>query len=158
MYYHSVIGGTGSGLGDRVAEALSVDYGKKPKMTYTVWPSPRLSTCVVENYNAALCSNFLLEHVDLAMMLDNEQLYKVCSNQMGIEDPKYADINRLIAQHASSMFATMRFGGSINSDMNDILTRTIPYPRQHFLIPSIANLQSEDKEHQDSQSVTKLGE
>ena len=147
MLYHSVIGGTGSGTAENAVERCSVDYGKKPKMSYTVWPSPRLSTCVLDNYNAILSSSMLIEHIDLTMMLDNEQLYKVCSKQMGIEDPKYADINRLIAQHASSMFATMRFGGSINFNINDILTRIIPYPRIHFLIPSIANLQSEDKEH-----------
>ena len=144
MFYHSVVGGTGSGCAERLAENLSIEYGKKTKMSYTVWSSPKLSTCVVEDYNTALSINFLIEHLDAITMLDNEQLYKVCSKQMGIEDPKYADVNRLIATHASSMFATMRFGGSINSSMTDIMTRTIPYPRIHFLIPSIANIQSED--------------
>ena len=72
MFYHSVIGGTGSGVGESVAIAMSVEHRKKPKMSYTVWPSPRLSTCVVENYNAILCSGFLIEHIDLVMMLDNE--------------------------------------------------------------------------------------
>jgi tubulin alpha len=40
MVFHSVGGGTGSGLGSLLLERLSVDYGKKSKLGYTIYPSP----------------------------------------------------------------------------------------------------------------------
>ena len=40
MVFHSVGGGTGSGLGSLLLERLSVDYGKKSKLGFTVFPSP----------------------------------------------------------------------------------------------------------------------
>ncbi|KAF8299272.1 hypothetical protein TcBrA4_0064560 [Trypanosoma cruzi] len=46
--YHAVAGGTGSGLGALLLERLSVDYGRSPKLGYTVYPSPQVSTAVVE--------------------------------------------------------------------------------------------------------------
>lgn len=35
-------GGTGSGLGSLLLERLSVDYGKKSKLGFTVYPSPQV--------------------------------------------------------------------------------------------------------------------
>ncbi|KAF8664334.1 hypothetical protein HU200_054768 [Digitaria exilis] len=34
-------GGTGSGLGSLLLERLSVDYGKKSKLGFTIYPSPQ---------------------------------------------------------------------------------------------------------------------
>ena len=46
-------GGTGSGLGCLMLERLSVDYGKKSKISFTVWCCPQVATAVVEPYNTA---------------------------------------------------------------------------------------------------------
>ncbi len=35
-------GGTGSGFGSLLLERLSVDYGKKSKLDFTVYPSPQV--------------------------------------------------------------------------------------------------------------------
>jgi tubulin alpha len=78
MVYQAVGGGTGSGLGSLLLERLSVDYGKKMKMGFTVYPSPQVSTAVVEPYNSVLCTHSLLEHQDVSIMLDNEALYDIC--------------------------------------------------------------------------------
>ena len=51
MVFNAVGGGTGSGLGSLLLERLSVDYGKKSKLGFTVYPSPQISTAVVELYN-----------------------------------------------------------------------------------------------------------
>jgi tubulin alpha len=40
LVFNSVGGGTGSGLGSLLLERLSVDYGKKSKLGFTVYPSP----------------------------------------------------------------------------------------------------------------------
>ena len=49
--YNACGGGTGSGLGCLMLERLSVDYGKKSKISFTVWCCPQVATAVVEPYN-----------------------------------------------------------------------------------------------------------
>ena len=46
--YNACGGGTGSGLGCLMLERLSVDYGKKSKISFTVWCCPQVATAVVE--------------------------------------------------------------------------------------------------------------
>jgi hypothetical protein len=43
LVFHAVGGGTGSGLGSLLLERLSVDYGKKSKLGFTIYPSPQVS-------------------------------------------------------------------------------------------------------------------
>ena len=78
LVFHSVGGGTGSGFGSLLLERLSVDYGKKSKLDFCIYPSPLLSTSVVEPYNSVLSTHSLLEHTDVAFMLDNEAIYDIC--------------------------------------------------------------------------------
>ena len=40
LVFNAVGGGTGSGLGSLLLERLSVDYGKKSKLGFTIYPSP----------------------------------------------------------------------------------------------------------------------
>ena len=79
-------------------ERLSIDYGKKSKIEFAVYPSPQVSTAVVEPYNSVLCSHAMLEHSDVAFMIDNEALYDICRRNLDIERPTYTNLNRLIAQ------------------------------------------------------------
>ena len=76
MIYNAVGGGTGSGLGCLMLERLSVDYGKKSKISFTVWACPQVATAVVEPYNTVLCVHSLLEHTDVTIMYDNEALQR----------------------------------------------------------------------------------
>lgn len=98
LVFNAVGGGTGSGLGSLLLERLSVDYGKKSKLGFTVYPSPQVSTAVVEPYNSVLSTHSLLEHTDVAVMLDNEAVYDICRRSLDIERPTYTNLNRLVAQ------------------------------------------------------------
>lgn len=71
MLYHSFSGGTGSGVGSLLLEKLSVDYPKKTKIEFAIYPSPLLSSIVVEPYNSVLCMDSMLEFSDVAFMVDN---------------------------------------------------------------------------------------
>merc|ERR1712099_87430 len=87
MVYNAVGGGTGSGLACLMLERLSVDYGKKSKISFTVWACPQVATAVVEPYNTVLCVHSLLEHTDVTIMYDNEALYDICRRNLDIERP-----------------------------------------------------------------------
>ena len=96
LIFHSTGGGTGSGLGSLLLERLAVDFSRKTKMSFTITPSPQVSTAVVEPYNAVLSTRSLLEYSDLTFNLDNEALYNVCRTSLDIERPSYKNLNRLI--------------------------------------------------------------
>lgn len=59
---HAVGGGTGSGLGALILERIAADYRKKPLIGFEIYPSPKISTCIVEPYNAMLATHGLLDH------------------------------------------------------------------------------------------------
>merc|ERR1712136_398139 len=138
MIYHSFGGGTGSGFGSLLLERLSVDYGKKSKIEFAVYPSPQIATAVVEPYNSVLCAHAMMEHSDVAFMVDNEALYDICRRNLGIERPTYTNLNRLLAQCISSVTASLRFDGALNVDLTEFQTNLVPYPRIHFPLCAFA--------------------
>ncbi|KAF6038166.1 hypothetical protein EB796_003529 [Bugula neritina] len=60
LIFHSFGGGTGSGFTSLLMERLSVDYGKKSKLEFSVYPAPQISTAVVEPYNSILTTHTTL--------------------------------------------------------------------------------------------------
>jgi tubulin alpha len=135
---------------------LSVDYGKKSKLDFCVYPSPQVSTAVVEPYNSVLSTHSLLEHTDVAFMLDNEAIYDICKKSLDIEKPTYSNLNRLVAQVISSLTASLRFEGSLNVDINEFQTNLVPYPRIHFMLCSYAPVISAEKVHHEENKVAQL--
>ena len=99
LIFHSFGGGTGSGFASLLMERLSVDYGKKSKLEFCIYPAPRVSTAVVEPYNSILTTHTTLEHSDCSFLFDNEAIYSICNRGLNIERPDYIDLNRLIAQY-----------------------------------------------------------
>lgn len=43
LVFHSFGGGTGSGFTSLLMERLSVDYGKKSKLEFSIYPAPQVS-------------------------------------------------------------------------------------------------------------------
>jgi tubulin alpha len=95
--FHSFGGGTGSGLTSLLLERLKVDYPKKTKVEFAIYPSEQLSSCVVEPYNSVLCTDTMLENSEVAFMVDNQAMYDIALRNMDIEKPKFTNLNRLIA-------------------------------------------------------------
>jgi len=156
LVFSSVGGGTGSGLGALLLERLSVDYGKKPKLGFTIYPAPQVSTAVVEPYNSVLSTHALLEHTDVCVILDNEAVYDICLKSLDIATPSYANLNKLIAQVISSLTASLRFDGALNVDVTEFQTNLVPYPRIHFMLSSYAPVIASDKAFHEKLSVQEL--
>ncbi|KHG14074.1 Tubulin alpha-2 chain [Gossypium arboreum] len=144
LVFNAVGGGTGSGLGSLLLERLSVDYGKKSKLGFTVYPSPQVSTSVVEPYNSVLSTHSLLEHTDVAV------------RSLDIERPTYTNLNRLVSQVISSLTATLRFDGALNVDVTEFQTNLVPYPRIHFMLSSYAPFISAEKAYHEQLSVAEI--
>jgi len=145
LIFHSFGGGTGSGFTSLLMERLSVQYGKKTKLEFAVYPAPQVSTAVVEPYNSVLTTHTTLEHTDVAFMVDNEATYDICRTKFGIERPTYVNLNRILSQVVSSITASLRFDGALNVDLSEFQTNLVPYPRIHFPLTAYAPLISAEK-------------
>jgi tubulin alpha len=169
LVFHSFGGGTGSGFGALLMERLSVDYGKKCKLEFCVYPAPQLATSVVEPYNSILTTHTTLEHSDCSFMVDNEAIYDICRRNLDIERPNYENLNRLIAQGTSllvmirltfavvsSITASLRFDGSLNVDLNEFQTNLVPYPRIHFPLVAYSPVVSPPKAKHEKHSVQEI--
>lgn len=65
LIFHSFGGGTGSGFTSLLMERLSVDYGKKSKLEFSIYPAPQVKKLVslLKTHQAnmtELMSNYLL--------------------------------------------------------------------------------------------------
>merc|ERR1712142_190023 len=158
MATHSVGGGTGSGMGMLILERLAVDYRKKSKIGFEIYPSPNISTCIVEPYNGLLSTHWLLDHTDVSLILDNEALYHLGTNKLNVKQLSYDVLNRVIAKAISSMTAALRYDGELNVDMNEFQTNLVPFPRLHFMSTSLAPLVNEKKKERSSNNCWDLTE
>ena len=84
---HSLGGGTGSGMGTLLISKIREEYPDRMMMTFSVFPSPKVSDTVVEPYNATLSVHQLVENADECMVLDNEALYDICFRTLKLVTP-----------------------------------------------------------------------
>jgi tubulin alpha len=138
MIFHSFGGGTGSGFSALLLEHLSSEYGKMSKLEFAVYPSPRMSTAVVEPYNAVLSTHSTIENSECTFLMDNEAVYDICKRKLDIPRPGYNNLNRLIARVVSSLTTSLRFNGDLNIDLNEFQTNLVPFPRIHYPLISYA--------------------
>ncbi|XP_057802404.1 tubulin beta-1 chain-like [Salvia miltiorrhiza] len=86
---HSLGGGTGSGMGTLLISKIREEYPDRMMLTFSVFPSPKVSDTVVEPYNATLSVHQLVENADECMVLDNEGLYDICFRTLKLTTPSF---------------------------------------------------------------------
>ncbi|EEC02794.1 alpha tubulin, putative [Ixodes scapularis] len=156
LVFHSFGGGTGSGFTSLLMERLSVDYGKKSKLEFSIYPAPQVATAVVEPYNSILTTHTTLEHSDCAFMVDNEAIYDICRRNLDIERPAYTNLNRLISQIVSSITASLRFDGASNGGLTDSRGTWCFSPVIHFPLVTYAPVTSSEKAYHEQMTVSEI--
>ncbi|KAF4369250.1 hypothetical protein F8388_022906 [Cannabis sativa] len=131
---HSLGGGTGSGMGTLLISKIREEYPDRMMLTFSVFPSPKVSDTVVEPYNATLSVHQLVENADECMVLDNEALYDICFRTLKLTTPSFGDLNHLISATMSGVTCCLRFPGQLNSDLRKLAVNLIPFPRLHFFM------------------------
>ena len=132
LIINSLGGGTGSGFTALLMECLTVQYGKKSKVQFAIYPTSELSTAITEPYNAVLSTHYTLDYSDCCFLVDNGAIYDIAQKSLGIASPSYADLNCLIAHAIVNVTASLRFQGDLNTGLNEFQTNLVPFPRMHF--------------------------
>ena len=101
---HSLGGGTGSGMGTLLISKIREEYPDRMMMTFSVFPSPKVSDTVVEPYNATLSVHQLVENADECMVLDNEALYDICFRTLKLVTPTCKSRISLLSLYAAFNF------------------------------------------------------
>ncbi|RKP02594.1 hypothetical protein CXG81DRAFT_29467 [Caulochytrium protostelioides] len=137
MLLHSIAGGTGSGLGSYMLEALNDRYPKKIIQTYSVFPNnEETSDVVVQPYNSMLALKRLTLNADSVVVLDNAALNRIASDMLHIKNPTFTQTNQLVSTVMAASTATIRYPGYMNNDLVGLLAGLIPTSRAHFLMTS----------------------
>ena len=70
------------------------------------------------------CKPYIVNH---SFQVDNEAIFGICKKHLGIAQPSFSNLNRLIAQVVSSITVSLRFTGSLNVDLNEFQTNLVPF-------------------------------
>ena len=89
------------------------------------------NSCSIEPYNSIFTSQCLAEHTDMTIPIENEALYSICNQKMGINRPTYNDMNTVVSKVVSSFTLPRRSDDGKYSYYFDN-----PSPRLHFMISS----------------------
>jgi tubulin beta len=152
---HSLGGGSGSGLGALILERLRAAYPRKKIFTFSVVPSTLISDAAVEPYNAVLSLQKIRDNADCAVLLDNQALFRIAKTRFK-RTPNYMDLNHVIALIMSSVTASLRFPGRLNTDLGEFVTNLVPFPGCNFLTASFAPMRSAGSEATERTNFTDL--
>merc|ERR1712072_328120 len=84
-------------MGTLLITKVREEYPDRVMLTFSIFPSPKVSDTVVEPYNATLSVHQLVENADEVMVLDNEALYDICFRTLKLTTPTYGDLNHLVS-------------------------------------------------------------
>jgi len=154
----SLGGGTGSGMGTLLISKLREEYPDRMMLTYSVYPSPKVSDTVVEPYNTLLSIHQLIENADEVVVLDNEALYDICFRLLSLPTPTFKDLNNLVGNGMSGITSCIRFAGQLNSDLRKLAVNLIPFPRLHFFNISFAPLEASASKEFTNKGVKEITE
>ena len=144
---HSLGGGTGSGLGSLIIEAIKEQRPEVPILSCAILPSPQVSSVVTEPYNTVFALNTLRRLADSCLIFDNEALFELANRKWNIENPTVDDLNLLITEVLTGLTASMRFSGflTVEISLRELLTNLVPQPSLHFLMCAFAPLTPPDR-------------
>ncbi|XP_037541977.1 tubulin epsilon chain [Nematolebias whitei] len=161
---HSMGGGTGSGLGTRVLSLLEEEFPDVCRIVTSMYPSVE-DDVVTSPYNSVLAMRELTEHADCVLPVENQSLMDIVNNinlmshggnpssvvkrdstvtsgQGGLSraEKPFDAMNNIVAKLLLNITSSARFEGSLNMDLNEIAMNMVPFPRLHYLVPSLTPL------------------
>ena len=140
LLFHSLSGGTGSGIGVESNRFLRDEFPKQVILDHIIYPSKDSSNSVVGPYNTVFGLTQAHKQSSVSFLLDNQAAFRICREKRGILNPSYSHMNEIIADLISMVTSSLRGRTTLNASLNEILTNLVPEPDFHYPIVSYAPL------------------
>ncbi|KAF8067140.1 Tube1 [Scenedesmus sp. PABB004] len=157
LLLHSLGGGTGSGLGTYLLRLMQEEFPDVFRFSAPVFPSAD-DDVVTSPYNATLAAAQLVGAASCVLPVENAALQGIAARLAargggaapapgasaapgrGGGAASWDAVNGIAASLLLHLTSSVRFEGSLNTDLNDITMNLVPFPRMHFLLSSLAPL------------------
>ena len=114
QFVHSLVGGTGSGVGGLLIKSVSeLLNGKSILYSACLAPTKGRNNIVLESYNSALILQDLTEFCQMVFPFTNVDQIATCLNGLTLSG---------------------RIAGSLNADLRKIHSSVVPFKNAHFLV------------------------
>ncbi|VDI28274.1 Hypothetical predicted protein [Mytilus galloprovincialis] len=132
---HSLTGGTGSGLGSRLCEAMREEYPMNHLISCTVAPC-LTGESPLQNYNALLTLSYLQRNTDCVVLTYNDDVLGKLQRKM--ESVSFDAMNTSIASALGGVFLptdtmTPKIGPSIGMEPWEMIRSVCPLPANKFV-------------------------
>ncbi|CAC5421178.1 TUBD [Mytilus coruscus] len=132
---HSLTGGTGSGLGSRLCEAMREEYPMNHLISCTVAPC-LTGESPLQNYNALLTLSYLQRNTDCVVLTYNDDILGKLQRKM--ESVSFDAMNTSIASALGGVFLptdtmTPKSGPSIGMEPWEMIRSVCPHPANKFV-------------------------
>ncbi|EGD81133.1 hypothetical protein PTSG_11171 [Salpingoeca rosetta] len=136
----SVAGGTGSGLGAAVLDALQDEFPHVPSWAKIIWPHETGET-VVQSYNCVLSMAHAYQACDGILLFENDHLQDICHRMLRLKRVTVQDLNKVIAQQLVAALSCTREASlddfsqmsPVNSSFGQVLREACPHPDYKLL-------------------------
>ncbi len=131
---HSTAGGTGSGLGTRLSEALGECFSEVTRVNVSVAPY-HFGEVAVQHYNSVFCLAKTSAASDASILFENEVAQQLCKQMWRIESPTLHDINNVLAGNLVPFLLPKREfdGKQAVSGLADDVATLCAHPSYKFL-------------------------
>ena len=94
LFFQSLAGGTGSGLGSYLLTELSDEYPELSKINVCV--APHLTgEVILQSYNCVLTIASLYENTDGVLLIENDNIEEICNKLLNLKRPSLTEMNRV---------------------------------------------------------------
>jgi len=144
LVLQSAGGGTGSGLGTYLSEALRGSHPKATMLNHVVWPH-HSGGVIVQAYNALLTLSHLQQVSDGLILVSNDRLSAVCAHDYQIKHPSVTAMNQVAAHDLVSLMLPASMHRSIGDEaapwdsanelrlLYDLVLHVCPHPAFNLL-------------------------
>ncbi len=122
----SVAGGTGSGVGTCVSQALRDEHPHVFLMNHLIWPHSS-GEVILQNYNTILSLAHLYQCSDAILLTQNDHIRTICSRITNQPNVSLDSMNQIIAHHMASTLQPAKTGHPHWQTFGDIMQRLVPH-------------------------------
>lgn len=126
LVFHSLAGGTGSGVGTFITECLQDEFQPSSIINQVAWPFTA-GDVAVQDFNSILSLAHLIQCSDAIIVSENEILRDICTKLLKITNPTFFDLNRVIASGLAAVFLPSLSTSNI-TDLPNILCSSSSSP------------------------------